>query len=60
MHDNTLPKRPRGRPRNVDRDSLMVRRSICLTPKQWIEFDARGGAARLREMLDKPRRNPAG
>lgn len=55
----TDPKRPRGRPRNPDRGSVKVKRTIRLTPSHWIEFEARGGVKRLRELLDKPSRKPA-
>jgi hypothetical protein len=48
------PKNPGGRPPKPEAERL-VQRSIRLTPAQWAKFDAAGGIAWLRGLIDRAR-----
>lgn len=42
-----------GKPRQSKSGALMVIGSVRMTPEQWKLFDKWGGAARLRQHMDK-------
>lgn len=52
--NDTTPKLPRGRP-SIDPEARLIAGSVRMTSAQWAKLDELGGAAWLRDRIDKAR-----